>query len=177
MFLLFCLLVGICSAYFSRASIFLSLTGLILSTTLVASAFDFFSLPGLVIIFSLLSSGLFFYKKFAHCENEAEWRSSIIFIFFFGISFAFTFFSSDFVPEGERLRDFSLLSSLIQSPHTPLEPWMSGFGLNYYVFWYRVGAFFSILGNISTPVVYPLLLAFCISLFGTSIFLLQGLFY
>lgn len=49
----------------------------------------------------------------------------------------------DFIAMGERLRDYAILSSIIQSPNTPLEPWMSGETLNYYVYWYRFGQFIS----------------------------------
>lgn len=47
----------------------------------------------------------------------------------------------DFMSMGERLRDYALLSEVIKYPSNPQEPWMAGYAMTYYIYWYRFGAF------------------------------------
>lgn len=76
----------------------------------------------------------------------------------------------DFIAIGERLRDYSLLSATIASPITPIEPWMSGVVLNYYVYWYRFGHFLSTLLFLDVWNVYAAMTAFALAFFGAGVF-------
>lgn len=46
----------------------------------------------------------------------------------------------DFIPMGERLRDYAILAAVMHDPIAPQEPWFIGFPLNYYLNWYRLAA-------------------------------------
>jgi uncharacterized membrane protein len=76
----------------------------------------------------------------------------------------------DFYDLGERLRDYSLLASAIDSPVLPKEPWMEGFPLNYYVFWYRFGAMLSSLLNIDVWDTYHTMISISMALYGAVVF-------
>ncbi|HMO01671.1 MAG TPA: DUF2298 domain-containing protein [Oligoflexia bacterium] len=76
----------------------------------------------------------------------------------------------DFYPIGERLRDYSLLSAVINNPTFPIEPWFAGERLGYYIYWYRFGAVLSNLLEIETWVVYHSLAAFSLAFYASSIY-------
>lgn len=76
----------------------------------------------------------------------------------------------DFYDLGERLRDYSLLASAIDSPVLPKEPWMEGFPLNYYVFWYRFGAMLSTILSIDVWDTYHTMISISMALYGAVIF-------
>jgi len=76
----------------------------------------------------------------------------------------------DFYDLGERLRDYALLASAIDSPVLPKEPWMEGFPLNYYVFWYRFGAMLSSLLSIDVWDTYHTMISISMALYGAVIF-------
>lgn len=76
----------------------------------------------------------------------------------------------DFYDLGERLRDYALLASAIDSPVIPKEPWMEGATLNYYVYWYRFGAMLSSLLSINAWDAYHVLVSFSIAFYGAVIF-------
>jgi uncharacterized membrane protein len=76
----------------------------------------------------------------------------------------------DFYDLGERLRDYALLASAIDSPVRPKEPWMEGFPLNYYVFWYRFGAMLSSLLSIDVWDTYHTIISISMALYGAVIF-------
>lgn len=71
----------------------------------------------------------------------------------------------DFMPMGERLRDYALLSGIIRDPFVAQEPWMSGANLNYYLYWYRFGAFLASLFSIREWDMYHILSAFTFSFY------------
>ncbi|MCO6429479.1 MAG: hypothetical protein J5J00_01365 [Deltaproteobacteria bacterium] len=89
---------------------------------------------------------------------------------------AFYFFLSyilrwpDFIAIGERLRDFAILSSVIHSPVRLEEPWMAGYPLNYYGYWYRVGHMLHTAFDWPTWQVYHSLQAFTYALYFTCSF-------
>jgi YYY domain-containing protein len=74
----------------------------------------------------------------------------------------------DFVPIGERLRDYALLGSVIKSPIILEEPWFSGVGLNYYGLWYRFGQMMATLLDLETWQVYHQLQSFTFALYLTT---------
>jgi uncharacterized membrane protein len=76
----------------------------------------------------------------------------------------------DFYDLGERLRDYALLASAIDSPVVPREPWMDGAVLNYYVFWYRFGAMLS--SVLAMPVwdTYHAIISFSMAFYGAVVF-------
>lgn len=76
----------------------------------------------------------------------------------------------DFIAMGERLRDYALLASSIDSPVMPKEPWMEGSTLNYYVFWYRFGAMMNSLLGIATWDAYHSILSFSLAFYAAAIF-------
>ncbi len=76
----------------------------------------------------------------------------------------------DFYDLGERLRDYALLASAIDSPVLPKEPWMEGFPLNYYVFWYRFGAMLSTILGIDVWDTYHTMISISMALYGAVVF-------
>lgn len=76
----------------------------------------------------------------------------------------------DFIAIGERLRDYALLSSVINHPLEAREPWMVGSSLNYYLYWYRFGHFLSVLFKLPVWEVYHLLAAFALAFYMSSVY-------
>lgn len=109
--------------------------------------------------------------------KEGKWFSATkelpsigVFLLIFYISHYYTQKWSDFIAIGERLRDFAILSSVIQSPLEVNEPWMSGWPLNYYAYWYRFGHYLSTILNLPTYEVYHLLQSFTFALYTAAAF-------
>jgi len=97
--------------------------------------------------------------------------SLILFIVAFGLSYRLCLLWPDFYPIGERLRDYAVLSSVIDSPTAPGEPWLAATPLHYYTYWYRLGAAFSALFTLKPWTVYHCLVAFSFALYLSCIFL------
>lgn len=76
----------------------------------------------------------------------------------------------EFFPMGERLRDYALLSSVIRSPLVLTDPWLHGYGLNYYAFWYRAGNLLSVILQLPPPAMYNQLQALTFGLYLAAIF-------
>lgn len=76
----------------------------------------------------------------------------------------------DFYDLGERLRDYALLASAIDSPVVPREPWMEGTTLNYYVFWYRFGAMLSSVLAMPAWDTYHAIISFSMAFYAAVIF-------
>jgi uncharacterized membrane protein len=76
----------------------------------------------------------------------------------------------DFYDLGERLRDYSLIASAIDSPVIPKEPWMEGATLNYYVYWYRFAAMLTSVLSMGAWDAYHTIVSFSIALYGAVIF-------
>lgn len=93
---------------------------------------------------------------------------------FFGLVFCLAYFLCmqwpDFIDLGERLRDYSMLASSIDSPVVPREPWMEGIKLNYYVYWYRFGNLLSSVLGMYPWEAYHTIISFSISLYAAVIF-------
>lgn len=75
----------------------------------------------------------------------------------------------DFFPNGERLRDYALVAALIRDPITAAEPWMSGFQINYYLYWYRFASFLSSLLFLDAWDTYHQLISFAIAFYVGAI--------
>lgn len=76
----------------------------------------------------------------------------------------------DFMPNGERIRDYALLSEVMKYPVNPQEPWMSGANMNYYLYWYRFGSFIGNFLQLPTWQMYHVLQAITFSLYITTCF-------
>ena len=76
----------------------------------------------------------------------------------------------DFYDLGERLRDYSLIASAIDSPVIAKEPWMEGATLNYYVFWYRFAAMLSSVLSLGAWDTYHTIISFSMALYGAVLF-------
>lgn len=100
-----------------------------------------------------------------------------LFVAALGFVYSLTQQWPDFIAMGERLRDFAILSSVIQSPVDVQEPWMSGATLNYYAFWYRFGHFLSSLFSLKTWDVYNLLQSFTYALYFTTAYRLLSKYF
>jgi uncharacterized membrane protein len=87
----------------------------------------------------------------------------------FGLNYLLLMRWPDFFPMGERLRDYSLLAATIKDPLNTREPWLSGYPLMYYKFWYQFGALLAKSGNLPTWQVYHLLVAFALALYCGAI--------
>ncbi|MCB0310012.1 MAG: hypothetical protein KDD42_02175, partial [Bdellovibrionales bacterium] len=76
----------------------------------------------------------------------------------------------DFIAMGERLRDYAILQSVINNPIRLAEPWLAGAELNYYAYWYRLGAAFSRMLGLPVWQCYHALIAFSLSFFFAVLF-------
>jgi uncharacterized membrane protein len=115
----------------------------------------------------------FAYKVFGKRTERVAKREFYPIVFFalvFCIGYALCMRWPDFIDLGERLRDYSMLASSIDSPVVPKEPWMDGLKLNYYVYWYRFGNLLSVVLGMQTWEAYHALVAFAISLYAAVIF-------
>jgi uncharacterized membrane protein len=101
---------------------------------------------------------------------KGELLPGIFFAVVFCAAYAMCMVWPDFIDLGERLRDYSMLASSIDSPVVPREPWMDGIKLNYYVYWYRFGNLLSTLLGMQTWEAYHALVAFSISFYAAVIF-------
>ncbi len=99
-----------------------------------------------------------------------EWLPVFILCGLYLIFCGFCLLWPDFIAMGERLRDYAILNEVIRSPIRPEEPWMAGEFLNYYVYWYRVGAMFSALLGWPTWKCYHFLQAFTYALYAACAF-------
>lgn len=76
----------------------------------------------------------------------------------------------DFFSFGERMRDYAVLHEVLHHPLNPQEPWLPGYTINYYLYWYRFGHFLAALFGWETWQVYHALMAFTFALFGAVVF-------
>jgi uncharacterized membrane protein len=113
------------------------------------------------------------YKVFGRRTGRVE-RSEFYPLGFFAIAFCIAYglcmLWPDFIDLGERLRDYSMLASSIDSPVAPKEPWMEGIKLNYYVYWYRFGNLLSTVLGMQAFEAYHALVAFAISFYAAVMF-------
>ena len=113
------------------------------------------------------------YKVFGRRTEKVE-RAEFYPIAFFAVIFSFAYALCmqwpDFIDLGERLRDYSMLASSIDSPVVPKEPWMEGIKLNYYVYWYRFGNLLSTVLGMYAWEAYHAILSFSIALYAAVIF-------
>lgn len=99
-----------------------------------------------------------------------DWLPLVAFSVVFITAYTLCMQWREFYALGERLRDYALIASAIDSPVVPKEPWMEGYGLNYYVFWYRFAAMISSILAMDTWNVYHTLVAFALALYGAAVF-------
>ncbi len=115
----------------------------------------------------------FAYKVFGKRAGKVARTDLYPVIFFavvFCVAYALCMRWPDFIDLGERLRDYSMLASSIDSPVIPKEPWMDGIKLNYYVYWYRFGNLLSTVLGMATWEAYHALLSFSMALYAAVIF-------
>ena len=115
----------------------------------------------------------FAYKVFGKRVGKVARTDLYPVIFFavvFCVAYALCMRWPDFIDLGERLRDYSMLASSIDSPVIPKEPWMDGIKLNYYVYWYRFGNLLSTVLGMATWEAYHALLSFSMALYAAVIF-------
>ena len=113
------------------------------------------------------------YKVFGKRDGrvaKSEFYPLAFFALCFCVAYGMCMVWPDFIDLGERLRDYSMLASSIDSPVVPREPWMEGIKLNYYVYWYRFGNLLSAVLGMQTWEAYHALVAFSISLYAAVMF-------
>lgn len=113
------------------------------------------------------------YKVFGRRAGKverSEWYPLAFFGFVYCGAYALCMQWPDFIDLGERLRDYSMLASSIDSPVVPREPWMEGIKLNYYVYWYRFGNLLSSVLGMFPWEAYHTIISFSISLYSAVIF-------
>lgn len=178
----FIILLSIFSAILIRIKrpLFETLFTAILLLPLIAYAFGLLLNTGLVLNLSLSGALLFLLFYFAPHYTGPElkelWWKRIKPLLLFALSFTFihyfTLLWPDFISIGERLRDYAILAAAVKSPVVIPEPWMDGYNLNYYAYWYRLGAFFASILGIEVWELYHQLQAFCFSLFFVALYLI-----
>jgi uncharacterized membrane protein len=117
---------------------------------------------------SLAAYGFFGARKGR--PERKEWYPLVAFAGVYCIAYWLCLKWVDFYDLGERLRDYALLASAIDSPVTPKEPWMEGYPLNYYVFWYRFGAMLSSVLGMGPWDTYHVIISFSMAFYGAVIF-------
>jgi uncharacterized membrane protein len=78
----------------------------------------------------------------------------------------------DFYPVGERLRDYSLIASVVHDPISSAEPWFSGVQTTYYLYWYRFGQAIQALLNLEVWDTYHFLNAWGVTFLWSATYLL-----
>lgn len=113
------------------------------------------------------------YKVFGRRTSKIQ-KEEFYPVVFFAVTFSFAYALCmrwpDFIDLGERLRDYSMLASSIDSPVIPKEPWMEGIKLNYYVYWYRFGNLLSTVLGMHPWEAYHAIISFSIALYGAVMF-------
>ncbi len=124
------------------------------------------SVLSIILLLSKIKNDKVSYSKVEECSCFLIFIVSFIILYLLSLGWA------DFITIGERLRDYSILSSVIKFPIELQEPWFAGGTLNYYAFWYRMGSMIAFIFN--TPVwnTYHIMVAFNTSLFFTLIFII-----
>ena len=155
-----------------RISLFEAVFALILCTPVMAFMFGQYLgmntasyFYAFLILYAALAAISFQSRKERKYALKEELLPILLFIIAFHYFHSLTLKWPDFIAIGERLRDYAILSSVIQSPLDLKEPWMAGYPLNYYAFWYRVGHMFSALYSLKTWEVYHLLQSFTYALY------------
>lgn len=127
----------------------------------------------LLYVVSFAAFGGLAYKVFGKRDGRvatSEFYPLGFFALCFCVAYGMCMVWPDFIDLGERLRDYSMLASSIDSPVVPKEPWMEGIKLNYYVYWYRFGNLLSTVLGMQTWEAYHALVAFSISLYAAVMF-------
>jgi uncharacterized membrane protein len=133
---------------------------------------SFFIIAAVVLSLIKVSTFKLSLKERLSLQQRKELFAVLFFIVLFVINHVLTLFWADFFPIGERFRDYALLSSTFRYPSDAVEPWLAGYSLNYYLFWYRFGYFLSCLTGTTIYETYHLLSAFSISLYAAALFLI-----
>jgi uncharacterized membrane protein len=121
--------------------------------------------------FAIVSSGAYyFYGPRKERLSRADWSPLVAFAAVYSLAYFLCLQWVDFYDLGERLRDYALLASAIDSPVVPREPWMEGATLNYYVFWYRFGAMLSSVLAIPAWDTYHTIISFSVAFYAAVIF-------
>jgi uncharacterized membrane protein len=116
------------------------------------------------------SSAYYFYGPRKERLTRSDWSPLIAFAGVYSLAYLLCRQWVDFYDLGERLRDYALLASAIDSPVVPREPWMEGTTLNYYVFWYRFGAMLSSVLAIPVWDTYHTIISFSIAFYAAVVF-------
>ena len=140
------------------------------------SYFQDYSITYYVLIASIslcmLGFGLYRQKRKPEFDLLFEIEPLLVFAVLFLVFHKLQLRWPDFISIGERLRDYALLSSVINSPIDLQEPWLSGVMLNYYGYWYRVGHMLHAVLGLKAWEVYQQLQCVTYSLYATTGFVL-----
>lgn len=143
--------------------------------TLLASPVLFYLLPvkntfvaWLVLLALILVAQKFPRKILLPASPYSEWM--LLWPLFYFIFYFCCLHHSDFYPLGERFRDLAILGAVKKNFSSPLDPWFTGYELKYYLYWYRLGAFFSQLFALPTAATYHALLSFCFTSFAAILY-------
>lgn len=128
----------------------------------------------LVVLGGLLAAGfLVFERRSLRDLPPSELLPLSLWIVSFGVALYFCRTWPDFFQMGERFRDYALLAASVKSPIIPVEPWMSGATINYYIYWYRFGQMLSTLVGYPVWEMYHILVAFSLSTYLAVLFRLM----
>lgn len=168
-------------AHIFRLPTFLTAFGVILATPLAAFLFGFvFSVPlniftHVILLLGICIGAIYLFspgrreKIGIQKDMLSELMPVILFNLVFVISLIACLSWPDFFPNGERLRDYALVAALIRDPVTAAEPWMSGYQVNYYLYWYRFASFLSSILVLDTWNTYHQLISFAIAFYVAAV--------
>lgn len=124
-----------------------------------------------IFCFAVVSSAAYyFYGPRKERLTKSDWSPLVAFAAVYSLAYMLCMQWVDFYDLGERLRDYALLASAIDSPVVPREPWMEGTTLNYYVFWYRFGAMLSSVLAIPVWDTYHTIISFSVAFYAAVVF-------
>jgi len=163
----------------TRLPVFETTFGIVLFTPIMAYLVGrFMPLSGpvyYVLIIMLLLSAIFLFRREDPKRTEIP-RYDLASVGLFSFSFLGFYFLClmwpDFIAIAERHRDYAVLSSVITSPIVPMEPWLAGYELNYYLYWYRFGHMLSTMLGLEVWEVYHQLQSFTFAFFLSTVFVL-----
>jgi YYY domain-containing protein len=159
---------------------FEALVGLLLLIPIMAAWLSLLSLPVNGFTY-LVIIGLIVVAMVALFGKDAR-TSSLTPVFILATAFAvfhqLSLLWPDFIAIGERLRDYSILSAVINAPDIfkVEEPWLAGYQMNYYLYWYRFGHLLAKLSSLHVGEIYHVLISLTFAIFLTTLYQLLRTF-
>ncbi len=121
------------------------------------------------LLFLLFSGTIYFYFP---VRKSNIFQEAVVLLITFVLLFVFANQWLQFYPTGEHVRDYNLLSSSINNPLNPIDPWLSGYANAYYIYWFKWGASLAHMFGLTTSQAYSVCVSLSYSFYVTLLFIL-----